>query len=202
MTMRILAISGSLRAAANSRVVLAAALEAIKEQAAERGEAVEFDLYEGIGELPIFSEEIERPAPAPVLELRRRIAAADGILIVTPEYNASIPGGLKNAIDWASRPAGETVLADKPTAVIANSDSPFGGTWAGEQLRRAVTFAGGTVIDDELALGQVRSRFDSDGQPNEETAAALAETATKLVAAIPSRLGNRSDLTGSTTQGV
>lgn len=200
--MKILAISGSLRAAANTRVVLAAALAAIRSHAEAAGASVEFDIYEGIGDLPIFNEEIERPVPDAVLDLRERIAAADAVLIATPEYNASIPGGIKNAIDWASRPAGETVLADKPTAVIANSNSPFGGTWAGEHLRRAVTFAGGTVIDDELAIGQVLSHFDEDGNPDKETAAALAATAAKLIAAIPSTLGNQSDLSRSTTQGV
>lgn len=200
--MKILAMSGSLRAAANTRVVLAAALAAIRREAEAGGRQAEIDVYEGIGELPIFSEEIERPVPAPVLDLRERIAVADGILIVTPEYNASIPGGLKNAVDWASRPAGETVLADKPTAIIANSNSPFGGTWAGEHLRRAVTFAGGSVIDDDLAIGQVLSHFDERGEADDETAAALAETAAKLIAAIPSTLGNQSDLSRSTTQGV
>lgn len=200
--MKILAMSGSLRAAANTRVVLAAALEAIRKAAKENGATAEIDVYEGIGELPIFNEEIERPVPDPVLDLRERIEAADALLIVTPEYNASIPGGLKNAVDWASRPAGESVLGDKPAAVIANSDSPFGGTWAGEQLRRALTFAGAAVIDDELAIGQVLSHFDDQGNPDTETAEKLAETASKLVAAIPSTLGDRSDLTRSTTQGV
>lgn len=200
--MKILAMSGSLRAAANTRVVLAAAQEAIRQAAAEEGREVEFDLYEGIGELPIFNEEIERPVPDAVLDLRERIEAADGLLIVTPEYNASIPGGLKNAIDWASRPAGETVLADKPAAAIANSNSPFGGTWAGDHLRRSLTFAGASVIDDELAIGQVLSHFDDEGKPDAETRAKLAETAAKLVAAIPFRLGDRSDLTGSTTKGM
>lgn len=200
--MKILAMSGSLRAAANTRVVLAAALEAIRKAAKENGATAEIDVYEGIGELPIFNEEIERPVPDPVLDLRERIEAADALLIVTPEYNASIPGGLKNAVDWASRPAGESVLGDKPAAVIANSDSPFGGTWAGEQLRRALTFAGASVIDDELAIGQVLSHFDDQGNPDTETAEKLAETASKLVAAIPSTLGDRSDLTRSTTQGV
>lgn len=200
--MKFFAVSGSLRAAANTRVVLAAALEAIRKQVEEGGGSAEFDVYEGIAELPIFNEEIERPVPEPVADLRERIAAADALVFVTPEYNASIPGGLKNMIDWASRPAGETVLADKPTAVIANSDSPFGGTWAGEQLRRAVTFAGGSVIDDEVAIGGVRSHFDENGEPDDEVATQLAETAATLVAAIPSTLRERSDLSRSTTQGV
>src|SRR5690606_4114719 len=89
---KILAMSGSLRAAANTRVVLAAALEAIRKAAKENGATAEIDVYEGIGELPIFNEEIERPVPDPVLDLRERIEAADALLIVTPEYNASIPG--------------------------------------------------------------------------------------------------------------
>lgn len=198
--MKILAISGSLRAAANTRVVLAAAIEAVRKEAEAKGYEAEVDIYEGIGDLAIFNEEIERPVPDAVLDLRERINAADALLIATPEYNASIPGGLKNAVDWASRPAGETVLADKPTATIANSNSPFGGTWAGEHLRRALTFAGASVIDDELAIGQVLSHFDEDGKPDAETTAQLAETAAKLVAAIPSRLRDSSDLSGSTTK--
>lgn len=200
--MKVLAMSGSLRAAANTRVVLAAALEAVRKEADAKGVTAEIDVYEGIGELPIFNQEIERPVPDSVLDLRERIEAADAILIITPEYNASIPGGLKNAVDWASRPAGETVLADRPAAAIANSNSPFGGTWAGEHLRRALTFAGASVIDDDLAIGQVKSHFDESGNPDAEIAGQLAETASKLFAAIPSRLGDRSDLTRSTTKGM
>lgn len=200
--MKVLAISGSLRAAANSRVVLAAALEAVRNEAEERGARVEVDHYERLADLPIFNQEMEDSVPESVEDLRARIAEADALLIVTPEYNASIPGGLKNAIDWASRPAGESKLGDKPAAAIANSDSPFGGIWAGEHLRRSLTFAGASVIDDELAIGQVRSHFDDDKKPDEETAAKLAEMASKLVDAIPITLGDRSDLTRSTTQGV
>ena len=200
--MKILAISGSLRAAANTRVVLAATLEAVRQAAEARGERLEVDYYEGIPDLPIFSEEIEEPVPETVRDLRRRIEEADGLVVVTPEYNATIPGGLKNAIDWASRPAGESVLGDKPALAIANSNSPFGGTWAGEHLRRAITFAGGSVVESELALGEVKSRFDEQGEPNQETAQQLDEAAATLLSAIPSRLEDRSDLTGSTTKGM
>lgn len=192
--MRLLAISGSLRAAANSRKVLEAAIEAVPEP-------VEVDRFEGLAELPIFSEEIERPAPAAVAGLRERLEAADGLLVVTPEYNASIPGGLKNAVDWASRPAGESSLADKPAAVIANSGSPFGGTWAGEQLRRALTFAGADVTDSELAIGQVTEKLEHGRVGDPETVEQIAGIAEELLSAAGARLGSDDrDLARAATQ--
>lgn len=177
MTMRLVAIPGSLRAEANSRKVLATALATI-------GDEIEAEVYDGYAELPAFDQDIEYPVPAPVARMRERLGRADGLLIVTPEYNASIPGGLKNAVDWASRPAGESVLAGLPAAIISNSDSPFGATWAGEQLRRALVFAGTEVIESELVIGKVGDLLGEAEITDEPTRAQVSEIVSDLTSAV------------------
>src|SRR5213078_3898572 len=102
------------------------------------------------------------PAPEAVRALREAIAGADALLIATPEYNGSVPGALKNALDWASRPHGESALVAKPVAVISSSPSPFGATWAGEHLRRALMLSGAAVVEGELAIGKVDEKL-ADG---------------------------------------
>ena len=118
--MRLLAISGSLRADShNSRLLRIAAEEAPV--------GVEIDIYEGLADIPPYDADLDTiPGPAPVRELRELIAEADGLIFATPEYNASIPGVLKNAIDWASRPRATTPLAGKPAAVMGATTGQFG----------------------------------------------------------------------------
>ncbi len=197
--MRIVIIPGSLRAAANSRLVLAAAVEELTRAGNQLPNGIEIELYDGYGELPIFNEELESAPPAAVSAMRSQLAQADGVMFVTPEYNASIPGGLKNAVDWASRPAGESVLGGLPSAVISNSDSPFGATWAGEHLRRALTFAASEVTDSELAIGQVSGQFSEGQLTNEETREKIAALVAELIAAVSAKLGLESDLSGAST---
>src|SRR5919109_659858 len=115
--MRVLAISGSLRRGSYSSGLLRAARELAPAGA-------EIELYDGLADLPIFNEDLEESPSQPVRDLRERIAAADALLIATPEYNGSVPGGLKNALDWASRPHGTAVLVSKPAAVIGSSPTP------------------------------------------------------------------------------
>jgi chromate reductase, NAD(P)H dehydrogenase (quinone) len=154
---RVLAIPGSLRRASHNRALLRAAVEL-----APAG--VEIELYEGMAGVPPFNEDDEGPAtPAAVLDLRARIGAADALLIATPEYNHSVPGVLKNAIDWASRPYGVCELVGRPAAVMGASPSPFGATWAQAELRKVLAAAGAVVLDRELAIGRVGERFDADG---------------------------------------
>ncbi len=170
--MRILAISGSLRDGSYSSGLLRAAQEL-----APAGSEVE--LYEGLAGLDAYNEDndTDEYVPAPVRGLRERIGAADALLIATPEYNGSIPGALKNALDWASRPHGSSALAAKPVAVIGSSPSPFGAAWAQEALRRVLAIAGSAVLERELTVGRVNERFDedrlSDAGTREEIAALL-----------------------------
>jgi len=154
--MRILAISGSLRRDSYSSGLLRAA----RELAAA---AVEIEIYDDLAEIAAFNEDLEESVPAAVADLRERIGAADALLIATPEYNGSIPGALKNALDWASRPYGEAALVGKPVAVIGSSPSPFGAAWAQEHLRRALSLSGSVVLERELKVGRVDERFE-DGE--------------------------------------
>jgi chromate reductase, NAD(P)H dehydrogenase (quinone) len=157
--MRILAISGSLRAGSHNRSLLEAARRRV---AAE----VEFELMdrELIRALPHFDEDLEAvPGPA-VAELRERIEAADAVLVATPEYNSSVPGALKNALDWASRPKREAALRNKPAAVIGASTGRFGAVWAQTEVRKVLASAGARVLDDELALPQAHLSLGEAGE--------------------------------------
>jgi chromate reductase len=99
---------------------------------------------------------------------RRAIAEADAVLFATPEYNASIPGWLKNAVDWASRPFSDTVLRNKPVAVIGASTGMFGAVWAQAELRKALSTAGARVVDRELPVPAADEAFDETGRLREE----------------------------------
>src|SRR5687767_2497678 len=155
--MQILAISGSLRRDShNTRLLRAAAL------ALPPG--VELELYDGLAALPPYSEDTDVGlAPVAVGDLRARIAAADALLIATPEYNASIPGVLKNAIDWASRPFPHNVLRAKPVAVIGASTGLFGAVWAQAELRKVLRHTGAEVLDAELPVGMADQAFTPTG---------------------------------------
>jgi chromate reductase len=123
---------------------------------------VELVLYDGLKQVPPFDEDDEsRPAPA-AQHWRAAIAAADGVLFATPEYNSSIPGQLKNAIDWASRPKADAVLRNKPVAVIGASTSMFGALWAQAELRKVLSTAGARVLDAELAVATAHEAFDDE----------------------------------------
>jgi chromate reductase len=154
---RILGISGSLRRESHNSRLLVAAAELLPAD-------VEYVRFEGLKALPPFDEDDEQdPGPA-VEHLRREIAAADGLLFATPEYNSSIPGQLKNAIDWASRPFDETVMRSRNAAVIGASTSMFGAVWAQAELRKVLSASGARVIDRELAISYAEEQFDADGK--------------------------------------
>jgi chromate reductase, NAD(P)H dehydrogenase (quinone) len=154
--MKILAVSGSLRENSFNTSLLRAALEAAPE-------GLELELWEGIGQLPLYVEDLETDAPESVRRLRRDWSAADAILFSTPEYNGSVPGGLKNAIDWASRPAREGVLRNKPVAVVGASTGQFGALWAQQDLKRILGIAGARVVGTEIPVARAQERFDTDG---------------------------------------
>ena len=155
--MRILAVSGSLRESSFNTMLLRAAVEAAPD-------GVELELWEGLGALPLYDDDLEGDAPGSVRRLREDWAAADAILFSTPEYNGSVPGGLKNAIDWASRPRLEAVLRNKPVAVIGTSTGQFGALWAQQDLKRILGIAGARVIGTEIPVGRAEERFDSEGR--------------------------------------
>jgi len=155
--MRILAVSGSLRESSFNTSLLRAALEAAPD-------GIELELFEGIGELPLYDEDLEADAPDSVRRLRADWAEADAILFSTPEYNGSVPGGLKNAIDWASRPRLEAVLRNKPVAVVGASTGQFGALWAQQDLKRILGIAGARVVGTEIPVSRAHEKFDSEGR--------------------------------------
>ncbi len=154
--MRILAISGSLRRDSHNTALLRAAASLLPS-------GVEMTRYEGLAQIPLYSADIQDPWPAPVGELRDALAAADGILVSTPEYNSSIPGALKNALDWLSLPAGKSALRNVPAVVIGASTGMFGAVWAQAETRKVLAAAGARVVDRELPVAAAHEQFDSRG---------------------------------------
>jgi chromate reductase len=155
----ILAVSGSLREGSYNTALARAARDL-----APAG--VELDLYDELGSIPPFDADSDgEDAPGAVRDLRERIADADGLLIVTPEYNGSIPGVLKNAIDWASRPPrGGAALWGKTVAVAGATTGQYGAIWAQQDLRRVLGVAGARVIEGELPVARAQSVFDEAGR--------------------------------------
>ena len=154
--MRILGISGSLRRGSHNRKLLRAAGNALPPGA----DLVEWD---GLAGLPAFNEDQELAPPEAVVEFLQAIEGADALLIATPEYNASVPGSLKNAIDWASRPFPDNVLKKKPAAVIGASTGLFGAVWAQAEVRKTLKASGANVVEAELPVGMADSAFSHDG---------------------------------------
>jgi chromate reductase, NAD(P)H dehydrogenase (quinone) len=151
--MRVLGISGSLRQDSLNTALLRAARERLPAGG-------ELEIFARLAEIPPFSEDAEEgPLPAAVAELRGLIGEADAVLIATPEYNHSLPGQLKNALDWASRPAGQSALNGKPVAAIGASKGLFGAIWAQAELRKVLAAMGGRVVEAELAIGQAHEQL-------------------------------------------
>jgi chromate reductase len=175
--MKVLAISGSLRDDSFNTKLLRAAAEL-----APPGIGVE--LWNGLKAVPPFDEDDEgEQAPAGVVELYDAIAGADALLFATPEYNSSIPGQLKNAIDWASRPKATAPIRNKPSAVIGASTGMFGAVWAQAELRKVLASAGARVVEGDLSVPLAHTRFDADGRlTDEEARERLGEIIASLVA--------------------
>ena len=156
-SIKVLAISGSLRAASYNGALVAG----LKELAPEE---VDVEIYGDVGSLPHFSEDLEGDnTPAAVIELRRRLHEADAVLISTPEYNGGMPGALKNLIDWASRPYGESSFAGVPVAVTGTSVSPYGAQLAQEQLLPVLRAVGAVTVGEAHPVGPAPEVFASDG---------------------------------------
>jgi chromate reductase len=157
---RVLGISGSLRRDSHNTRLLRAAGELIRERGAE------FELFDGLRAIPPYDEDDDvGSGPAAVARLREAIADADALLFATPEYNSSIPGVLKNAVDWASRPLATTPLRNKPVAVMGASVGMFGAVWAQAELRKVLGAAGARVTEVELAIGHAHEHLDPAGHP-------------------------------------
>ena len=184
--MRVLGISGSLRDASYNTQLLRAAGRLFPGD-------VEFSVWDGLKAVPPYDEDDDRdPAPEGAQRLRDAVAGADAILFATPEYNSSVPGQLKNAIDWASRPLATNALRNKPVAVIGASTGMFGAVWAQADLRKVLAATGARVVEGEVAVGHAQTRFDEEGnltdenlveQLDEVVRTLIAETAPVQVAA-------------------
>jgi chromate reductase len=155
--MRVLGISGSLRRDSYNSALLRAAAERLPA-------GVELVSYEGLREIPPYDPDVEAEGvPAAVEELRNAVREADAVLIATPEYNHSLPGQLKNALDWVSRPAGESALMGKPAAAIGASTGMFGAVWAQAEARKVLGALGGRVIEGELPVSRAADSY-ADGR--------------------------------------
>jgi chromate reductase len=177
--MRILAISGSLRSGSLNRLLLRTAARRVP----EGGELVEFDR---LAEVPPYDEDVESGGvePEAVRQLRRAVREADAVLIATPEYNHSIPGQLKNALDWVSRPAGGGAMSGKPAAVIGASTGMFGAVWAQAETRKVLSALGARVVESELPVGHAADLVsDSRLALPPELDARLEEILAELIAA-------------------
>jgi chromate reductase, NAD(P)H dehydrogenase (quinone) len=177
--MRLLAISGSLRRGSHNTSLLRAAEELL-------GPNDTFELWEGLREMPPYDEDDDREnGSESVAAFRDAIAKADAVLIATPEYNSSIPGALKNALDWASRPIATNAFRNKPVAVIGSSAGMFGGVWAQAELRKVLAAMGARVAEVEVAVGRALEKFDGEGHLiDEDVRVELADGLTTLAAAL------------------
>src|SRR5439155_6474176 len=161
--MKVLAISGSLRRDSYNTKLLRAAEELLPPE-------FDFVLNQGVKDVPPYDEEDDvQPAPLAVAALRGAVAEADAVLFATPEYNSSIPGSLKNALDWVSRPVTTNPLRNKPVAVVGASTGAFGAVWAQAELRKVLAAIGARVVDGEVAVGHAPTRFDEDGRLEDES---------------------------------
>ncbi|SDD78326.1 NAD(P)H-dependent oxidoreductase [Rhodococcus tukisamuensis] len=177
---RVLVLVGSLRAGSVNRQLAETAV-------AHAPEGAELTVFDGLAVVPFYNEDVDVPgATIPGAdELRAAAAAADALLLVTPEYNGTMPAVLKNAIDWISRPYGAGAVSGKPVAVISASPSPNGAQWAHAEARKAVGIAGGKVVEDvTLSIGATHEKFGA-GHPSEnaEIVAEVTKAVAELVAA-------------------
>jgi chromate reductase len=182
---KILAISGSLRRGSYNSMLLRNAIELF-------GEDVVVEELDGLRDVPPYDEDDDGDgAPPAVRALRAAFAGADAVLVATPEYNSSIPGQLKNALDWVSRPLATNPLRSKPAAVIGSSTGAFGAVWAQAELRRALAAIGARVVEAEVAVGHAPTRFDADGTLMDED---LREQLGAVVDALAAAVAERDEL--------
>lgn len=171
---KVLVLVGSLRAASVNRQLAELAVE-------QAPDGVELRIFDRLGELPFYNEDIDTAEVAePVVALRAAAAEADAALVVTPEYNGSIPGVLKNAIDWLSRPFGNGALKDKPLAVVGAALGQYGGVWAHDETRKSFGIAGPRVVEDLKLSVPSKSLDGKHPRENAEVAETLRDVVSKL----------------------
>ncbi|MCV7200398.1 NAD(P)H-dependent oxidoreductase [Mycolicibacterium peregrinum] len=171
---KVLVLVGSLRAASVNRQIAELAVE-------QAPDGVELRIFDRLGELPFYNEDIDTAEVAePVVALRAAAGDADAALVVTPEYNGSIPGVLKNAIDWLSRPFGNGALKDKPLAVVGAALGQYGGVWAHDETRKSFGIAGPRVVEDLKLSVPSKSLDGKHPRENAEVAETLRDIVSKL----------------------
>jgi chromate reductase len=179
---RILGLSGSLRSGSHNTALLRAAALSLPS-------GVELEVFDGLRDLPHYDADLDvEPQHEAVARLRAAIADADGVLISTPEFNGSIPGTLKNALDWASRPFPDNALRGKPVAVVGASTGLFGAVWAQAETKKILGITGADVLDGELPVGQASGAFGDDGHLIEPD---LRNALQELLGVLAARVGAR-----------
>jgi NAD(P)H-dependent FMN reductase len=177
----ILVLVGSLRAGSTNRQLAEAAISVAPE-------GVTLTIFEGLADLPFYNEDldVEGSVPAAAATYRAAVAAADAVLVVTPEHNGTIPAVLKNAIDWASRPYGSSSISGKPVATIGSAFGQFGGVWAHDEARKSFSIAGASVLDEiKLSVPGSLVRFaELHPKDDAEVSAQLAEVVSAVAAAV------------------
>jgi len=185
---KVLAISGSLRDSSYNTLLLRNAIELF-------GDDVVVEELDGLEGVPPYDEDDDGDrAPEAVRALRAAFAGADAVLISTPEYNSSVPGHLKNALDWVSRPLAANPLRNKPAVVIGASTGAFGAVWAQAELRKVLSAIGARVVEAEVAVGHAPTRFDEDGTLTDED---LREQLGEVVDALAAAVAERAELARS-----
>ena len=178
--MRILAISGGLRQGSHNTDLLRGA-------AAGAPDGVDLELYDGLKDIPPYDADDDVPGDQPlaVQRFKAALGAADAVLISTPEYNSSIPGVLKNALDWASRPLLESPIRNKPAAVLSSSTGMFGGVWAAAETRKVLGALGARTLEDTVAVAKADARLANG--VDSELLAELRVVVDALAAAVEAR---------------
>jgi chromate reductase len=178
--MKVLAISGSLRQGSHNTDLLRGA-------AAAAPDGVDIELYHGLKDIPPYDADDDLPddQPLAVQHFKDALDSADAILISTPEYNSSIPGVLKNALDWASRPLAESPVRNKPVAVLSSSTGMFGGVWAAAETRKVMGALGARTLEDTVAVPKADQRLENG--VDAELLAELRSVVDALAAAVENR---------------
>ncbi|MBU8830713.1 NADPH-dependent FMN reductase [Mycolicibacterium goodii] len=175
---KVLVLVGSLRAASINRQLAELAIETAPD-------GVNLRVFDRLGEVPFYNEDLDTAdAPEPVVALRTAAAGADAALIVTPEYNATIPAVLKNAIDWLSRPYGSGALQGKPVAVIGAAHGRYGGVWAHDETRKSLGVAGPRVVEDVKLSIPAAGLDGKHPRESSEVVAGVREAVAKLAGAV------------------
>jgi chromate reductase len=180
---RVLAISGSLRADSNNTGLL----RALREEAPA---GIDVELWDGLKAIPPYDADDDVvPGPPDVEAFRELVREVDAVFFATPEYNSSVPGALKNALDWASRPLATNSFRNKPVAVISSSAGAFGGVWAAAELRKVLGAMGARVTEAELAVGHAAEKFGDDGRlADDDVRQGLRDSLATLVAEVPAEV--------------